>query len=309
MIGELQMIPAPGGRQLEVLTAGPPEGRVLVLHAGTPSGPVALPSMVEDAAARGLRTVICARPGYGRSGPLPGRRVADVVPDTVTVLDALGALGAGQFVTVGWSGGGPHALACAAALPGRCLAAASMAGVAPSGAPGLDWLAGMGPENVTEFTAAATGREELEKFLEGELAGAADVQASDVVARLGGLASGADAAVVTGEFAEYMAASERTAVSHGMAGWRDDDLAFASGWGFSAADVAAGAPVAIWWGDQDLMVPPAHGEWLAANIPGARSRLRPGEGHLTLVVNLYSQILDDVLDMAGWPASPPGSSG
>ncbi len=306
MIGELQMVQAPDGRQLEVLTAGPPEGRVLVLHVGTPSGPVALPSMVQDAAARGLRTVICARPGYGRSDPLPGRRVADVVPDIVTVL---GVLGVSQFITVGWSGGGPHALACAAALSGRCQAAASVAGVAPSHAPGLDWLAGMGPENVTEFTAAITGRAELEKFLEGELADAADVEASDVGERLGGLVSQADAAVITGEFAEYLAASERAAVSRGPAGWRDDDLAFASDWGFSPADAGAGAPVAIWQGDQDLMVPPAHGEWLAAHTPGARSRLRPGEGHLTLVANHFQQILDDLLDMAGWPAGPPGSSG
>jgi pimeloyl-ACP methyl ester carboxylesterase len=279
---------------------------VLVLHVGTPSGPVALPSMVEDAAARGLRTVICARPGYGRSDPLPGRRVADVTADTVTVLDALGR---GQFVTVGWSGGGPHALACAAALPGRCLAAASVAGVAPAHAPGLDWLAGMGPENVTEFTAATTGRAELEKLLEGELADAAGVQASDVTERFGGLVSQADAAVITGEFAEYLATSERTAVSGGLAGWRDDDLAFASDWGFSAADAGAGARVAIWQGDQDLMVPPAHGEWLASHIPGARSHLRSGEGHLTLMVNHFWQILDDLLDLAGWPAATPGSSG
>jgi pimeloyl-ACP methyl ester carboxylesterase len=306
MIGELQMVQAPDGRQLEVLTAGPADGRVLVLHTGTPSGPVALGSMAEDAAGRGLRTVICARPGYGRSSPLPGRRVADVVPDTVTVLDTLGA---GQFVTVGWSGGGPHALACAAALPGRCLAAGSMAGVAPARAAGLDWLAGMGPENATEFTAAAAGRAELEKFLEGALAGAAGVQAGEVAERLGGLVSEADAAVITGEFAEYLAASERTAVSHGPAGWRDDDLAFTSDWGFSAADAGVGAPVAVWQGDQDLMVPPSHGEWLAAHIPGARSHLLPGEGHLTLAAKLFGQVLDELLGLAGWPAGPAGSSG
>ena len=304
MVGELRMIQAADGRQLEVLTAGPPGGRVLVLHSGTPAGPVALRSMVEDAAARGLRTVTCARPGYGRSSPLPGRRVADVVPDTVTVLAALGAQ---QFVTVGWSGGGPHALACAALLPGRCLAATSMAGVAPWRAPGLDWLAGMGPETVTEFTAAPAGQAELDTFLAGELAEAADVQASDVAERLGGLVSAADAAVITGEFAEYMAVSERTAVSQGPAGWRDDDLAFVSDWGFSAADAGAGAPVAVWQGRQDLMVPPAHGEWLAASIPGARSHLLPGEGHLTLPVNLFWQVLDELLDLAGWPAGPPGS--
>ena len=78
--------------------------------------------------------------------------MVDVAEDTAAVLDELGT---DTFVTVGWSGGGPHALACAAALPGRCLAAASIAGVAPYAAKGLDWLAGMGPENVAEFGSSA----------------------------------------------------------------------------------------------------------------------------------------------------------
>lgn len=305
MVGELSMIQAPDGRQLEVLTAGPPDGRVLVLHEGTPSGPVAQPSMVEDAAARGLRTVICARPGYGRSDPLPGRRVADVVPDIVTVLDALGV---GQFITLGWSGGGPHALACAAGLPGRCLAAASMAGVAPYPAEGLDWLAGMGPENVTEFAAAVAGQAALEEFLAGEVAKLADIQADAVAEGLGDLASEADKAVMTGEFAEYLAAAFRAAVSNGAAGWRDDDLAFVADWGFSPADAGAGAPVAIWQGDQDLMVPWAHGQWLARHVTGARSNILHGEGHLTLAVTVLGRILDDLLDLAGWPAQPRETS-
>ncbi|HEY7430045.1 MAG TPA: alpha/beta fold hydrolase [Streptosporangiaceae bacterium] len=300
MVGELQLMQASDGRQLEVLTAGPPGGRVLVMHNGTPSGPVAQRPAVEAAAARGLRTVICARPGYSRSDPLPGRRAADVVPDTAAVLDALGA---GEFVTVGWSGGGPHALACAAGLPGRCLAAASMAGVAPSRAPGLDWLAGMGAENVAEFGAALAGPAELDRYLAAETAGLADIQADGVAADLAGLASAADKAVITGEFAEYLAASFRAALSNGLAGWRDDDLAFASDWGFTVAEVGAGAPVAIWQGDQDLMVPFAHGEWLAAHVPGARSHLLPGEGHLTLAVNAFGQVLDDLLDLAGWPTA------
>jgi pimeloyl-ACP methyl ester carboxylesterase len=79
----------------------------------------------------------------------------------VAVLDGLGAR---QFVTVGWSGGGPHALACAALLPGRCLAAASLAGLAPAQAEGLDWVAGMGPENVTEFSAAGQGEDGSPRF-------------------------------------------------------------------------------------------------------------------------------------------------
>ena len=93
--------------------------------------------------------------------------MADVAADVAAVLDALGL---DTFVTAGWSGGGPHALACAALLPGRCLAAASIAGAAPFHAPGLDFTAGMGPENVEEFAAAVRGIAALTEFLDREAA-------------------------------------------------------------------------------------------------------------------------------------------
>jgi pimeloyl-ACP methyl ester carboxylesterase len=284
------------GRRLEVLAAGPADGLPLVLHNGTPVGPVAYTPMADAAAERGLRLVICARPGYGDSTPHPGRRVADVTDDVAAVLDELGAP---RFVTVGWSGGGPHALACAARLPGRCLAAATMAGVAPFTAEGLDWLAGMGTENVTEFGAAVAGEDQLTDYLEGEAADLATITGPKVADGLGDLVSAADRAAATGGFADYLAASFRASVRTGIAGWRDDDLAFVSDWGFTMADVGAGAPVAIWQGDQDMMVPWAHGSWLAAHIPGAAAHLLPGEGHLTLGVTSFGAILDDLLALAG----------
>jgi len=283
------------GRRLEVLATGPADGLPLILHNGTPVGPVAYTPMADAAAERGLRLVICARPGYGDSTPRPGRRVADVTDDVAAVLDELGAP---RFVTAGWSGGGPHALACAARLPGRCLAAATMAGVAPFTAEGLDWLAGMGEENVTEFGAAAAGVEQLTDYLDGEAADLATITGPEVADGLGDLVSSADKAAATGEFADYLAASFRAAVRTGIAGWRDDDLAFASDWGFTMAEAGAGAPVAVWQGDQDMMVPRAHGRWLAAHIPGARAHLLPGEGHLTLGYT-FGAILDDLLDLAG----------
>ncbi len=193
---------APDGRRLEVVTAGPEDGLPLLFHNGTPGGLVAFPPMVDAATARGLRTVMYARPGYGGSAAQPGRRIADAAADVRAVLDGIGAR---QFVTVGWSGGGPHALACAALLPGRCLAAASLAGVAPFQATALDWTAGMGPENVAEFSAARQGRAALTALLEEAAAGLGQVTGQQVADELGGLISAADRAVVTAEFADYLA--------------------------------------------------------------------------------------------------------
>jgi pimeloyl-ACP methyl ester carboxylesterase len=295
MTAEKVTVRAADGRQLEALTAGPADGLTVVLHNGTPAGLMAAPAIAAAAAERGMRLVLYARPGYEGSTPDPGRQVAGAAADLAAVLDGLGA---GEFVTVGWSGGGPHALACAALLPGRCLAAATMAGVAPYDADGLDWLAGMGEENIAEFSAAEAGVEALSTFLEAAAREMAAMTAADVTAGLGNLVSAADQAAVTGEYADYLAASFRAAVAGGVAGWRDDDLAFIADWGFTMANVSAGAPVAVWQGDQDMMVPYGHGQWLAAHLPGARAHLLPGEGHLTLV-HSFGAILDDLLDLAG----------
>jgi pimeloyl-ACP methyl ester carboxylesterase len=296
-------VPAPGGRVLEVLTSGPEDGLALVFHPGTPAGLVGLGPMAGAVAARGLRAVLYARPGYGGSTAQPGRLVADAAADVAAILDRLRI---DEFVTAGWSGGGPHALACAALLPVRCLAAATIAGAAPSDSPGLDWLAGMAQENVEEFTAALAGEADLTRFLEAAAPALRDVTGAAVAEGLGGLVSAADKAVITGEFADYLAASFRAALSTGIDGWRDDDLAFSRDWGISLEALGHATPVAVWQGDQDRMVPSAHGAWLAANIPRARARLRPGEGHLTLVVNRFGEVLDDLLDLAG--KTGPGGS-
>jgi pimeloyl-ACP methyl ester carboxylesterase len=308
---ERRSISMPDGRVIEILTDGPADGLPLVLHEGTPVGLALFQPTVQAAAVRGLRVVLPARPGYEGSTPRPGRRVADVAAD---VADVLTALGADTFLTLGWSGGGPHALACAALLPGRCLAAASIAGVAPYGVRGLDWTAGMGPENVDEFAAALAGPAALTEFLQNaapQLAGITGAQVGDA---LGGLVSPADKAALTGEYAEHMAKALKAALSSGIAGWRDDDLAFTRDWGFSLGwDTPLGArtllgpevpaaPVAVWQGDQDRMVPYAHGEWLASNIRGAKAHLLPGEGHLTLTITSLDRILDDLLGLAGLTA-------
>lgn len=282
------------GRVLEATAAGPTHGMPLLFHNGTPTAALLFEPMVEIATARGLRTIAYSRPGYAGSTAQPGRTVGDAAADVTAVLDSVGA---GRFVTIGWSGGGPHALACAALLPDRCAAAVSLAGVAPYGADGLDWVAGMGPENVDEFTLTLQGEAALTPWLEKESKQLASVQGSDVASALGGLISEVDRASLTGEFAEYMAACLRRAVSTGIAGWRDDDLAFAKPWDFELDAITR--PVAVWQGGEDRMVPMAHGKWLAQHVRGAHSHLYPDEGHLSLGVGALARIIDDVVALAG----------
>jgi pimeloyl-ACP methyl ester carboxylesterase len=284
----MALLDLPDGRVLEYAVAGRPDGIPLVLHHGTPGAAVQYPPAVAIAARHGLRLVTYSRPGYGASTARPGRTVGDAAADVAAVLDALGA---GRFVTVGWSGGGPHALACAALLGGRCTGAAVIAGVAPYGVAGLDWMAGMGKENVEEFSAALAGEAPLTGFLRAPGAALATIKPADLAPALGDLASEVDLAALTGAYADYLAASFRAAVSAGIDGWRDDDLAFLRDWG---VPLDTGARVSLWQGDQDRMVPHAHGEWLAAHLPGASLHRRPGHGHLSLFVDEFDAIVADV---------------
>jgi pimeloyl-ACP methyl ester carboxylesterase len=293
MVTERRLLRLADGRDIQFLTAGPEDGLPLVVHEGTPVGLEINSKLGAAAAVRGLRIVQIARPGYVQSTAQPGRRVAGIAADVAAVLDDLGA---GTFVSIGFSGGGPHSIACAALLPGRCLAAASVAGVGPYGVDGLDFLTGMGPENVEEFGLAIQGEAALTPFLEKEAAALRGITGEQIVGSLAGLISGADAAVLTGDFADSLAAGLRSAVSNGIAGWRDDDLAFAAPWDFWPDTNSA--PIAIWQGDQDNMVPFAHGQWLAAHIPGARAHLQPGAGHLTMTVTAIDAILDELLALA-----------
>ncbi|TMK34364.1 MAG: alpha/beta hydrolase [Actinobacteria bacterium] len=282
------------GRRVDVYLAGPDDGVLLISHHGTPASGIPVSSFVQAAAERGLRWVSYSRPGYGDSGRLADRTVADCAEDVVAIADHLGAE---RFFTIGASGGGPHTLACAARLPERVLGCAAIACPAPWGAEGLDWLAGQGPENIAEWEATLAGPTELERFLAKE-AGSVGAATSpqDLIDAIGGLLPDVDRAALTGAFADTLLASGRRAVSNGIWGWFDDDFAFTRDWGFALSEIAV--PVALWQGGEDRMVPFAHGEWLSAHVAGVRAHLTDGDGHLSLAVSSLPKILDDLLEHA-----------
>lgn len=283
-------VPTPDGRALDVWLAGPPDGEPLVFHHGTPGCGLPYDRHVAALAARGLRYVGISRPGYGSSTRREGRTVADFADDTRTVLDHQGI---DRAFVMGWSGGGPHALATAALLPERVRGTALIAGVAPHDAEGLDWLAGMGAENIEEFGAAAAGPDALRAFIEPIVPVLKGVEPADVAAAFGDLIDDVDRGALTGDLAEYLAAGDHEAFRVSFWGWLDDDIAFARPWGFDPARIPG--RVHIWQGGHDRMVPFAHGQWLAANCGGACPHVTPEQGHLSLVVDDFPTILDELI--------------
>ncbi|WP_040399900.1 alpha/beta fold hydrolase [Cellulomonas massiliensis] len=210
-----------------------------------------------------LRWVGYDRPGYGGSDPLPGRTVADAGHDVAAVLDALGAE---RCLVVGHSGGGPHALAAAAALPDRVAAAVVVSSLAPHDAPGLDWFAGM----------SATGQEVLTAAEHGRAARLAHVERADAepifVQR--------DLDALAGPWSWFMDVVE-PALAGDPAGAADDDVAYVTPWGFAPDAVVQ--PVLVVHGGADLVAPASHARWLAARLPRAELWVEADDGHVSVL--------------------------
>lgn len=290
MAARRHTVSGPGGRALSVLEDGAREGAPVLVHHGTPGSGGLYPAWVDDAAARGLRLIAYDRPGYGGSDRHAGRRVADAAADVAAIADALEL---DRIATWGVSGGGPHALACAALLGDRVAAAATLASVAPVDADGLDFTAGMGEDNVTEFSAALEGAEALQPLLERFAAGLRGGSAEQMTVELRSILSDGDVAVLSDAFGAFMMEWVRGGVAERVDGWLDDDLAFAAPWGFEPGDVAV--PLMLWQGREDRMVPFAHGEWLVERIAGVEAHLTAEDGHLTLLT-------ERVRDVHAWLA-------
>jgi len=255
----------PGGRLLHAYDSGG-DGPVVYWHHGTPNIGEPPEPLFAAAERLGIRWVSHSRPGYGASTPVPGRDVAAVAADVAAVADAVGVQ---RFAVMGHSGGGAHALACAAQLPDRVTAAVSISGLAPYDAmtaDGQDWFAGMADGGAGTLRAARAGRAAYEEMLE-QATGEEDIGFQP-----------ADWEALQTDWA-WFDRIVPAALVMGPAGLIGDDLASAGDWGFDPGTI--GGPVLLMHGAEDRMVPSAHSTWLAGRVPHAELRIIAGAGHIT----------------------------
>jgi pimeloyl-ACP methyl ester carboxylesterase len=275
----------PDGRNLRVDASGDSSGLpVFTLH-GMPGSRLLEEPSCADAQSRGIRLIGYDRPGYGGSTPQPGRSFADCAADVRTIADALGY---DRFGVWGISGGGPHALACAALLPDRAVAVGVLASSAPFGAEGLDYTAGMGDANADDVALFLDDPVAAREKSRADRLELLEATPQDLYRIYASLLSPVDAAVFSQEMAEYFVRCNLDGLAQGDEGWWDDAVAHMEPWGFDLADIRV--PVQLWHGRHDQFVPFSHGEWLAQRIPGVDAHLTDVDGHVTLGVNRVPEV-------------------
>ena len=285
-------VPASKERILRVREDGDLTGTPVFLLHGQPGSRVVYARHVEDARRKGIRLISYDRPGYGGSTRVPQRTVGDVADDVRTVADALGI---DRFGLWGISAGGAPALACAARLPGRAAAVASLAAVAPYPSEGLDWTAGMGEYNVEDFHLMMRDRAAWEAKSEQEAAEMVHASADAVLEAFSSLLSPVDREVCTPDFTGFLIENVREGLRTGAAGSIDDALSGIRPWGFGLDSISG--PLLYWHGEQDRFVPISHGRWIAARLPRhAEVRLTEGDGHLTLYARRIPEVHDWLLE-------------
>jgi pimeloyl-ACP methyl ester carboxylesterase len=264
------------GRVLQVLERGTPDGRPVLVHNGTPNSRLLFDHTVEVAERQGIRLISYDRPGYGGSSRHEGRAVADCANDVRAIAAALGL---DRLAVWGISGGGPHAIACAALLPDLVPAVAVLASLAPWGAEGLDYFADMGELNVEDMKLMLSDPVAAREKCEQDRKDMLEMRAEELHEFLKTLLSPVDAAVLTGAMAEFLVDSTRSGMASTSDGWWDDEIAFMQPWGFEFDTIQT--PVLLRHGRQDRFVPYGHGAWLARHIPGVQAELTEDDGHLT----------------------------
>jgi pimeloyl-ACP methyl ester carboxylesterase len=280
-----QTVKAADGRRLATAVFGDPAGRPVFLLHGTPGSRIGPRPRSAILHRLGVRLICFDRPGYGGSDRQPGRRVCDAAADVSAIADDFGLE---RFAVVGRSGGGPHALACAALLAERVTKVAVLVGLAPREADGLDWLDGMTESNVTEYEAVSNGYAAIAAVTKAT-ADAVRADPASLLAKLQPELPDPDLRVVTDPgIRSLLQAAYAEALRMSPHGWIDDALAFYAPWGFDPAAVTV--PVLLWHGANDNLSPVSHAKWLAKRIPSAAVVVQAGAAHFGAI-----DVLPDIL--------------
>ncbi|HEX6871464.1 MAG TPA: alpha/beta hydrolase [Micromonosporaceae bacterium] len=261
-------------RRLAVDISGAEHGFPVFLLHGTPgsrSGPKPRSKVLYNL---GVRLIAYDRPGYGGSSPRPGRTVADAASDVERIADTLDI---GEFAVVGRSGGGPHALACAALLGPRVTRTAVLVSLARPDAHDLDWFGGMTESNLGTFAAADADPLAFVERIKAQADRTMRDPESLVVALEAELTTADHRVVKDIAIRRLLTATYREALREGPHGWIDDVLALRRDWGFSLAGITG--PVRLWHGKEDNLAPASHTEWLARQIRRAELVVQAGAAH------------------------------
>lgn len=274
------------GRRLAIRDWGPIDGPAVIAHHGTPSSSLWVPGGWQTPDRLGIRVITWDRPGYGNSTPQPGRRVADAADDARAIVDRLGIDG---FAVIGYSGGGPHALACGALLREAVTRVCIVGGAGPVNRSDFDFAAGLPTATVAEMELARRDPDQLRARISEQTRRWLD-QPEQIPDEWKRELPAADREVLgRPDVVLEEAADTRLAFAQGPQGWFDDDLALVAPWGFEVTAIEVS--VALWYGEDDVLVPAAHGRYLAERLPDADLHLVSHGGHW---------LVDEVPSMLEW---------
>jgi pimeloyl-ACP methyl ester carboxylesterase len=275
----------PDGRCIEYNDNGVSSKSALILHHGTPTSMTVWGTWLAAAAELGIRAIAFTRPGYASSDRKVGRSIIDANEDLEEILNQLAVE---NFVSVGWSGGGPYALA--SGLLNKCSGVQLIASVSPYDAEDFDWFQDQTPEMVEEAKISARSLEDSINFKENYYKEIRDMTAEQFLTEYAKRLSFESFETTYREFSKDLSFSMHDALRDGVIGYAEDEYAFLRNWGFDTKEIQV--PVLIWQGLDDLSVSPHMARWLNANISNPTLKLLEGQHHSSIMVEKRAEILN-----------------
>jgi pimeloyl-ACP methyl ester carboxylesterase len=236
------------------------------------------------AAEKGIRAIAFTRPGYAGSDRKVGHRIIDANDDLEEILNQLDIE---NFVSIGWSGGGPYALA--SGLLKKCTGVQLIASVSPYDADDFDWFQDQTPEMIEEAKVSAKSLEDSITFKEGYYTELRDMTTEQFLVEYEKRSSFKAFENAYREFSKDLSFSMRDALRDGAIGYAEDEYAFLSNWGFETKEIQV--PVGIWQGLDDKSVSPHMARWLNANTMKPTLKLLEGQHHGSIMVETREEIL------------------